>query len=109
MNTSEIIMRKVKPFWGRATVMASPVDEEQLQSGLILPVKLDETHGVKRGVLVDVDRHWDDATPGRLVSDQIRTGMAVYYRNGIQIGDVIVVEMGDIIAYEEEPELGDPE
>lgn len=97
-----LTMKNVLPFWGRATLMESAVDEAQRASGLIVPLGKDAGSDVKRGVLLDIDTHWDEGTGNRLVQDQLHKGMAVYYRGGVRIGDVIVVEMSEILAYESE-------
>lgn len=86
--------KRLMPFGGRATVMPSPVDEDQHASGLIVPTNY---AGVRRGVVLDID---DD---GRLLP--IESGAVVYYREGceVKVGDVAVVELRDIVAYEGTP------
>jgi hypothetical protein len=98
-----LTMRDVRPFWGRATLMESPVDDAQRPSGLIVPMGKDAGSDVKRGVLLHIDEHWDES---QLVSDQLKPGMAVFYRGGVSIADVIVVEMNEILAYELEDDRG---
>jgi co-chaperonin GroES (HSP10) len=96
----ERTMKKIKPWWGRLTVMESPVDEEQRDSGIIVPLKHEESAPFKRGVLLDIDDFW--RTDGKQVADIIEVGTVVYYLNGILIGDVTIVDPGDILAYESE-------
>lgn len=98
---AELTMKHVRPFWGRVTVLESLVDEATRDSGLIVPLVHDSDDGVKRGVVADVDDDWDD--PGRKrACERLPPGTAVYYRGGIRIGDVIILEIGEILAVEEE-------
>lgn len=95
---AELTMKQLRPFWGRVTVMESPVDEEQRQSGLVVPIAFDGDDGMKRGVVLDVHAKG----PGLLedAAEILTSGTVVYYRGGVRIGDVVVVELGDVVAYE---------
>lgn len=91
-----LLMKNVKPFYARATVAASPVDEAEHESGLIVPIQYSGADEFKRGVLLDVHNE-----PPHLGAELLERGMVVYYRKGVSIGDVIVVELRDILAYED--------
>lgn len=94
-------MTEVRPFWGRASLVESLVDEVERPSGLVVPVQDANGEKCKRGVVREVDDAWDDAA-GRAASvSKLQPGTAVYYRNGWKIGDVVVVDLIDILAYEE--------
>jgi hypothetical protein len=100
-DTREKVGTRIRPFWGRATLIESPVDEDQLESGLIVPHHHDDDDDVRRGVIIDIDYSWDESNPqARCAIEQIRTGYVVYFRNGVRVRDVIVVEIADILAYE---------
>jgi len=88
---------KILPFWGRITLVESPVDEEQHKSGLVLPHSVDE--GVHRGVVQSVDQFHHEEVES--ITD-LRPGTVVYYRAGTKILDVVVVNRSDILAYESE-------
>lgn len=99
-----VMMDKLRPFWGRVMLVESHVDEEQLKSGLIVPIS-DITSDLSRGVVQHIDKVWHEATSASessALADALVPGTVVYYRNGWKIGDVIVVEMSDIIAIEVE-------
>lgn len=81
------------PFWGRAVVLPSPVDEDQTASGLIVPHTFDGREDYKRGVIVALER--DNPNAGAL-----EVGLVVYYRRGWTIRDQVVVDLADILAYE---------
>lgn len=94
------IMRNVRPFHGRVTVQESELEEETLASGLLVPFNSDAS-SLKRGVIVEVSGSvltgaYDDFGG----ADELQPGMVVYYRSGVKIGDVVVVDVRDIIAYE---------
>jgi hypothetical protein len=93
----EIVMREIRPFWGRVTVIESPLDEAQRESGLILPITGIE---LKRGIVLSIDHVWDEHLPGYPVGETLPEGTPVYYRAGIKIGDVVVVDLNDVLAYE---------
>lgn len=87
----------VRPFWGRVAVAPSPVDETQRPSGIVVPDKFDGDSGVERGVVVCVD-------PLRVEDvesiEELTPGTPVWYRNGVRIRDVVIVDRRDILAYE---------
>lgn len=83
----------VMPFWGRAVIAPSPVDEHQTKTGLIVPHKYDGGDGFERGVLLAVGQDDTNAAP-------LEPGMVVYYRRGVRILEVVVVDLQDILAYE---------
>jgi len=87
------MMTTLKPTEGRCIVVPSPVDEEQMRSGIILPSS--EMSDFDRGIVVEVP-DTIDSTCG------IKKGTVVYYRRSYKIGDHLVVESHDIYAYEEE-------
>lgn len=92
--TGELTMKSLRPFWsllpGRVTVIASSATEEQRESGLVVPITHDGDDGAKRGVVLDVT---EEGTP-------IEAGSVIFYRRGIKIGDVVVVDLVDVLAYE---------
>jgi hypothetical protein len=90
----------VRPFWGRATVIESPVDETERQSGLIVPHRHEGDDDVRRGVILDIDRVFDDGSAPGKSSEQIDKGMVVYFQGGVQVLDVIVLRMDEIVAFE---------
>jgi len=85
----------IKPFCNSVTVIESPV-EEQVHSGIVVPVNFDGKQDIRRAVVVNT------APCHCEVWAELRTGTVIYYRNGVQIGDVTVVNHDDIVAYEEE-------
>jgi co-chaperonin GroES (HSP10) len=89
---------RLLPFWGRITVLPSPVDEEQRESGLVLPHRFEGDEGVRRGVVLHVDqlRHEEAESVAQLVP-----GTVVYYRSGTPILDVVVVERKDVLVFED--------
>lgn len=89
-------MKNVKPFYGRVTVAESTVEEEQRQSGIVIPIRHEGSDTFHRGVLLDVAN--DPPHPG---GEELRPGMVIYYRIGTKIGDVIVVNLSEILAYED--------
>lgn len=98
MMSEEIMMKKVKPFWGRVTVIESDV-EEQEHHGIIVPVKSDDFF---RAVVVDFDIHHMESDTRDRVEEQIEVGTVVFVKGdkGTKIGDLLVVEWPDILAYE---------
>lgn len=89
----------VQPFWGRVAVAPSPVDEEQNASGLIVPHRYDGDDGVKRGVVVAVDALRVEQTES---VEDLLPGTVVWYRNGVKVRDVDIVDRCDVLAYERE-------
>lgn len=88
---------KVQPFWGRVAVAPSPVDETQLPSGLVVPDKFDGDSGVERGVVAAVDRLNVEHAESM---EELTEGTVVWYRNGVRIRDVVIVDRADVLAYE---------
>lgn len=83
----------LQPFWSRAVVSPSVVDEDQTPSGLIIPHRHDGSEPFRRGVIVALDK--DNSSIGPL-----EVGMVVYYRRGWRIRDQDVVDLDDILAFE---------
>lgn len=85
-------MHRLRPMYGYATLIQSTVDEEQRDSGLIVPIGAE----LKRGVILHL------ADVGGDYSTLLPEGTVVFYRNGTSIGDVVLVSISeDILAYEE--------
>lgn len=95
MNVPEPRMHQLRPFGGRVIVMESEVSEDQLSSGLIVPI-LAESSSYKRGVVLQIDES--------LGAGVLSPGMVVYYSYGTKIGDVTLIEPASIIAYFEADE-----
>ncbi len=94
----------VVPFWGRVTVVESPVDESQRDSGLILPsnYREEEEVDVRRGVVLAVDHGYWDANPhASEYVHRIDSGTVVFFTGGIRIGDAWVIQIHEIIGFEE--------
>lgn len=87
--------KHLKPYYARITVLPTPVDEVQHENGLILPIDL--TAGVERGVVEATSESHDESPWG------FPPGTIVYYflHDAVQIGEVQVVKLEDVIAYEE--------
>jgi hypothetical protein len=96
--------RTLVPFWGRVTVLPSPVDEEQLPSGLIVPIRHDESRDVcDRGIVLAVDQTYHDLSgPWAEYALRLTPGIVVHFRRGVRIGEAVVVDIDDILAYESE-------
>jgi hypothetical protein len=91
-------MHRLRPFHGYVTVIESPVDEAQRQSGLIVPLTAETGKcQLERGVVLQVADLDANGMPRAL--DGIREGSVIYYRHGDRILDVIVVPFGAIVAY----------
>jgi hypothetical protein len=90
----------LRPFWGRVTVLPSPVDEIQRDSGVIVPITGawdDEgTRPFERGIVLHV------AACGVPAEAALPEGSVVYYESGDRIGDVVVVKFQDIVAFMED-------
>lgn len=95
----QLTMRELHPFWARATIAETPVEEATRESGLIVPIKSEQGR-FQRGVLLEIDLVWDENTPGHLIADQLGAGTVVYFQKGVKIGDVWVVDIQDILAFE---------
>jgi co-chaperonin GroES (HSP10) len=102
--TVNATVRGILPFYGRITVAPSPVDEEQRESGLIVPIRHEEIRkDSDRGIVLAVDVAYYEATGewGEYVSKLI-PGTVVHFRRGVQIGDFVIIDLDDILAYESE-------
>ena len=97
---STTLVTKVHPFWGRVSVIESPVDETQQPSGLILPWAADEKH-LLRGVVTGNDPTYDSDDSYRY-SDVLKPGVIVWYTHGVRVRDVVIVNASDIYAFETE-------
>jgi co-chaperonin GroES (HSP10) len=93
------IEARLRPFWGRVLVVESPVDEEQRQSGLIVPHKFEGSADVRRGVVVDVDGEWSDPDR-RAAAERLPPGTVVWYRGGTRVGEFVLMQIDDVLAYE---------
>lgn len=96
-------MKAIKPFWGRVAVMDTPVDEVVRDSGLSVPIKSDDfNQPFRRCVVASVDSDWSD-TDRKNACELIVPGTVVYIKHdaGVRIIDLYVIELGDILAYEE--------
>lgn len=100
MTETTVAERQLRPFWGRVTVIESAVDEEERESGLIVPLAgLDEK--VRRGVVLHIDQTYHD-TEGHwnAYARQINSGTVVYFKDGHRILDTWVVDISDVLAFE---------
>lgn len=93
---TEILAKELRPFWGRVAVLPSPVDEEERPSGLVLPLKHEDDAGILRGVVVALDEVYDQTRN----FERISAGTVVYYRGGVRIRDVVILDAAEILAYE---------
>lgn len=103
MEQTAITIKTLRPYvgHGRATISESPVDETQRDSGLIVPLAFDGDDGLKRGIILHVA--YDPAYPSPLDTIgglTLDSGVAVFFRRGVNIAGTIVVELHDVIAYE---------
>jgi co-chaperonin GroES (HSP10) len=100
--SSTLVMHKVRPFWGRVLVMDSPVDEEELASGLIVPVQMEDS-ALTRAVVMHHDKHYlEHVEAGYPTTELIPVGTVIWYLHGQRVGDVVIVDADDIYAYEED-------
>ena len=100
MEAAPMILTKLRPFWGRVAIVESDVDQEERQSGLIVPIDKPDT--VRRGVIMHVDVHDEDSEGSKeYLDDRIKVGTVVYFTEGVKISDLWIVNRGDIVAYEE--------
>lgn len=91
-------MTTVRPAPFRITVVESAVDhtEEERPSGLIIKQEERRQVNVKRGIVMEVgpqSEGWPDDW-------EVTKGDIVYYQLFLTIGDVHIVRMGDIVAWE---------
>lgn len=91
----EPMLKEIRPFWNRVTVMESPVDEMQAASGIILPFGDDGSRAWRRGIVVNAALDNFTDTDG-----QLTPGTVVYWTGGFQIMDVWVVDTENVLAYE---------
>lgn len=87
------------PWIGMCSVIESPVDttEEQRPSGLLVKHEQEGYTALKRGIIVEIAEGAEHIASGiSALSEQD----VIYYHNGYKIGDVQIVRLGDIIAYE---------
>lgn len=92
----EVLMKEVKAGYGRAVLKAANEAEEQTAHGIVVPVLgYEGADRFERGILLN---HCHAAELG---TDLLEPGMVVFYNGpGVRIGDVIVVSLRDILAYE---------
>jgi len=94
------MLTTVHPWVGMCSVIESPVDteEEQRPSGLI--VRHDDDNPwttLKRGIIIEIAQGAIHLAPGiEALSDQD----VIYFTSGYKIGDIIIVGLNNIIAYE---------
>lgn len=97
----EVRMKSVRPFWmlqGRATVMPSDASEQQ-HGGIVIPTAFEGS--LNRGVVIDVTTEVDPVELER--GETVGRGTVVFYRgDGIKIGDVTLVDLAQVYAYEAE-------
>jgi co-chaperonin GroES (HSP10) len=94
-----IAPKTIRPFWGRVSVLPSPVEETERPSGVIVPMKFDGADDVKRGVVLAVDDDWVEPERKR-AAELLPPGTVVYYKGGTRIHDVVVLGMAEIVAFE---------
>lgn len=94
--------KALRPFWGRVLIADSPADEEQRESGLVVPLHHDgQKDEFRRGVVVHIDQTYHDLTSWGDYARQIDSGTPVFFRRGVKIGiDTWVVDIDDILAFE---------
>lgn len=96
-----LIMHKVRPFWGRVLVMDSVVDQEETASGIIVPVQ-DESSDLTRAIVVNHDPYYV-VNPSMANYPQVELlpiGTVVWYARGRKVGDVVIIDVDDIWAFE---------
>jgi co-chaperonin GroES (HSP10) len=91
-HLERVRMKGVRPFWalhGRASVLPSDATEQE-HGGIVIPTAFEGS--LNRGVVI----HLCGDTSGIL--DQ---GDVIFYRgDGIKVGDVILVDLSAVYAYE---------
>jgi co-chaperonin GroES (HSP10) len=94
--------QRVRPFWGRVAIMESPVDQEQRPSGLIVPLKHEEIEETcRRGVVLHIDQRYHELDGWGVYAQQIDAGTVVYFTKGVRVGDTWIVDISDVLAYED--------
>lgn len=99
MSAATDVGKLLRPFWGRVTVIESPVDEED-RNGIIVPLTRDEGGDFLRGVVQHVDQTYHDMDSWAEYVRKIAPGTVVFFRKGVRIRDSYVVEIADILAFE---------
>jgi hypothetical protein len=89
----------VHPWVGKCSVLESPIDtcEEERPSGLLVEYEQQGWSELKRGIIIEIAEGSNFLAPG---IDALNTQDVIYYQSGFRIGEVIIVSLGDIIAYE---------
>lgn len=95
------------PFWGRISVIESPLDEEETTSGIVLPAgalagEKDDGEPARRGIVQAIDAEiFREDSNERNCADRLSPGTVVYFRNPKRLrGDLLAVDLSDILAYE---------
>lgn len=99
---------RILPFWGRVTIVESPIDEEETTSGLVIPRSAlasgapDDGPVARRGIVQSVEFDiYHEGEPARIAAEKLTPGMVVYFRKPTRIGaDLLAVEFNDVLAYE---------
>lgn len=88
----------IHPWVGMCSVIESPVDptEEERPSGLLIQHEPEGYTVLRRGTIIEVAL---DSLPLSM-EDVLSAGDVIYYGGGHKIGEVYIVRLGDIIAYE---------
>lgn len=88
----------VHPWIGMCSVIESPVDteEEERPSGLLVRHERQGYTELKRGIIVEI-ASGSEQIPG---VDALAEQDIIYYHSGFKLGEVQIVRLGDIIAYE---------
>lgn len=89
----------VHPWVGKCSVIESEVDvyEEETPSGIIVQHEPEGWTVLRRGIIIEIAEGSTLMAPG---IDALNPQDVIYYRSGHKIGEVIIVELGDIVAYE---------
>lgn len=95
-----MMTKLIKPFWGRASVIESPVDEEQRESGLIVPYNHDGVEEYKRGIIIDVDQYWLEGSAEYSSAQLLQPGTVVYFKPGLKLGELYIIPLQDVLAFE---------
>jgi len=95
VNEQRVIGRNLRAFYGRVIVMPSPVDESETAGGVIVPIQYAGSDAFERGVVQHAAPE-----PSGLGAENLEPGTVVYYRCGVRIHDVVVVDLADVLAYE---------
>lgn len=104
-------MGDVKAFGARIVVVDPPAEEQNRASGLLIPAEV-ALEQLAIGIVVHgspgIEEMADQGIPAMVMSAigtdiTLKSGMLVYYRKGTGyvIRDVRVIDMNDIVAFEE--------